>query len=154
MAFVNDNLLSLVYSSSSSTSLVLQFVYFVIISLRKGIKIYFALLIYISFFSFPSFPVHLFDRELTGGGRCCVLFRIGVIIGAELKFNQRTIFLSFCALQVAAINRVNFALTCRWRGNIRFFGFDYMRTEQQLAILVGWFEMNGMVSNRRGKNGG
>lgn len=89
MAFVNDNLLSLVYSSSSSTSLVLQFVYFVIISLRKGIKIYFALLIYIyiSFFSFPSFPVHLFDRELTGGDRCCVLFRIGVIIGAELKFN-------------------------------------------------------------------
>lgn len=75
MAFVNNNLLSLVYSSSSSTSLVLQFVYFVIISLRKGIKIYFALLIYISFFSFPSFPVHLFDRELTGGGRCCVLFR-------------------------------------------------------------------------------
>lgn len=75
MAFVNDNLLSLVYSSSSSTSLVLQFVYFVIISLRKGIKIYFALLIYISFFSFPSFPVHLFDRELTGGGGCCVLFR-------------------------------------------------------------------------------
>lgn len=51
MAFVNDNLLSLVYSS---TSLVLQFVYFVIISLKKGIKIYFALLIY------PSFPFLLF----------------------------------------------------------------------------------------------
>lgn len=51
MAFVNDNLLSLVYSS---TSLVLQFVYFVIISLRKGIKIYFALLIY------PFFPFLLF----------------------------------------------------------------------------------------------
>lgn len=53
MAFVNDNLLSLVYSS---TSLVLQFVYFVIISLRKGIKIYFALLIYI----YPPFPFLLF----------------------------------------------------------------------------------------------
>lgn len=58
MAFVNDNLLSLVYSSSSSTSLVLQFVYFVIISLRKGIKIYFALLIYI--YIYPSFPFLLF----------------------------------------------------------------------------------------------
>lgn len=55
MAFVNDNLLSLVYSSSSSTSLVLQFVYFVIISLRKGIKIYFALLIYIYILFFLSF---------------------------------------------------------------------------------------------------
>lgn len=52
MAFVNDNLLSLVYSS---TSLVLQFVYFVIISLRKGIKIYFALLIYIYILLFLSF---------------------------------------------------------------------------------------------------
>lgn len=55
IAFVNDNLLSLVYSSSSSTSLVLQFVYFVIISLRKGIKIYFALLIYVYILLFLSF---------------------------------------------------------------------------------------------------
>lgn len=57
IAFVNDNLLSLVYSSSSSTSLVLQFVYFVIISLRKGIKIYFAyiyILLFLSFFSGSS----------------------------------------------------------------------------------------------------
>lgn len=93
MAFVNDNLLSLVYSSSSSTSLVLQFVYFVIISLRKGIKIYFALLIYIYIHIYPPFPFLLFrficsiESWQEEVGAAFYFARIGVIIGAELKFN-------------------------------------------------------------------